>query len=352
MSAIVISGKMGNFKTYEAVSNHLFKLLKEQGRHVVTNIYGLELEENRRKIAEFLSLDFEDLNSRLHYVDNNEVFKENFFPSSQEDQNSIVRPGWAVIVDEAWRFFPHNKNLPERVLYFFAEHRHLVDVRTSLTCEIILIIQNIRTLHRDLRGLCEVNYRCKKLKTLGLVNHYEVAVYEEGDRTASFVHSRTADKRIFEMYASHSVKGAKETVSADQVIWKNPAFIRLIIFAFVTILGGAYFAYSSLFDLTGSSSVPSSDVTSTGASAPVLPNTNTNTQTQASSSKASDDTLHIIAEYRQAGIRFVLVKRQDGTVFSYAPGFSSDAGYSNSTFSRPLQDSSEVLRPTPLLQKQ
>ncbi len=225
------TGLMGSGKSYEVVSTILINALAK-GRRVVCNIDGLCEEA----ISEYIFSHFKDVKELgvLVHVSNDEVMQPGFFPTDKtvEDGKSRVRPGDLVIIDECWRFWGTGCKISSEHTEFFRMHRHYVCPDNGQGCDIAMMIQDITTLHRSVRGVVEFSTKTVKLKALGLHKKYRVEMFETGTLRGStqldtFVKSYKPE--IFPLYSSYKGGSGKEVVVDDrQNILKNRKWYFII----------------------------------------------------------------------------------------------------------------------------
>lgn len=215
-------GLMGSGKSYEVVASVILPALLA-GRRVVTNIDGL----NPDLILDYLEQvkgGKPDKFGQIVQVKNEDLLCPGFFPA--EGIDSLVQPGDLVVVDECWQFWATDKKLPPEHMNFFRMHRHYTHPETGLSCDLALIIQDLGTLHRNLRSVVEMTSRMVKLKSLGLNRSYRVEVYETykiTKKTHINTINRVYDKAIFPLYKSYAGGNGKEVVmDSRQNLLKGP----------------------------------------------------------------------------------------------------------------------------------
>ncbi|ERP72640.1 membrane protein [Yersinia pestis S3] len=160
-------GIPGSGKSYEAVCNVIIPAFTS-GRRVVTNIYGLQKD----KITER----YPDATGEIIVVDNDDVLKADFFPF-KGGEGSFCQFGDLIVIDEAWRIFGSDKDMTAEKKSFIAEHRHFTHPETGISCDLVIVNQSLSNIARFLKDKIETTYRMRKLKALGLNNHYCIDVY-------------------------------------------------------------------------------------------------------------------------------------------------------------------------------
>lgn len=224
MAINAYTGLMGSGKTYEVVCNVILPAV-EQGRRIVTNIEGIKID----LIHQHLANDRKDGKTAkdfggLVHVTNDDVHSPNFFYYGKPDEvQTIVKPGDLVLIDEAWRFWGTGNKVHPNHMIFFREHRHFVDER-RFTCDLVVIVQDIADLNRQLKNVLELTFRTTKLKALGLNKSYRVDMYESYKVRAKPLSQqiKTYNKAFFPFYSSYSGGPGKEkAIDSRQNILKQ-----------------------------------------------------------------------------------------------------------------------------------
>ena len=197
------TGLMGSGKSYEVVATPILRALR-MGRRVVTNVDGIDSDKCREFLVKTKKADIDKLGYVVHCT-NDQVLDPHFFCHGT-DHKTFCQPGDLVCIDEAWRFWGTKAKLLETHKIFFAEHRHYVHPETKVSCDLVLMVQDISMLNQGLKLLVEVTFRTHKIKSLGLNTVYRVEMYEGYKLTRPFkvsVENKKYDKRIFELYSSY-----------------------------------------------------------------------------------------------------------------------------------------------------
>lgn len=243
MAIHAITGVMGSGKSYEAVSEKIVPALRdEEGRRVITNIEGL----NYQAIADFIGKPLDYVQAHLVQVAYERPSEPAFWYDPQPDGSgtaTAVQPGDLVVLDEVWRYFNQGMKLPDDAMRFFRMHRHYVSPTNNLTCDVVLINQAMRGIHRDIRDIIEVQFNCRKLKVLGRPQNYQVSVLEGNERKPSHQFLRKYSSKVFPLYSSYTNANAKEAVDKRQSALNSPFFKVIIPMALAGILLGGYYTY-------------------------------------------------------------------------------------------------------------
>jgi zona occludens toxin len=266
MSIVAYTGLPGSGKSYGVVESVILPSLKA-GRTIVTNIplkigtLGDDYPDG--KIIPFAS-DCENA----------------FFTS-----DNIV-PGAVYVIDEAWRWFPSGlraNQVPNEEKQFFTEHRHFVG-EGGMTCEIVIVTQNLNQIAMYVKALIEETYISRKLTALGQSKKFRIDVYAgvaEGVKPAGEVVRQlfgTYKKDVFKYYSSHThnkteyTTGEEKKVTDRTNIFKSWKFRFIVLFAPLMLFGGMYSAYTQLFgsdSLSSSSRSEAPTVASTDKVSPV-----------------------------------------------------------------------------------
>jgi len=224
----VYTGLQRSGKSFEVVSNPICEAIAK-GRRVVTNVDGISNDLVRAFVAEKFKLDIDTLGHVVH-VTSEDVFSENFFPYYDDAKTShtdtIVQPGDLVAIDEAWRFWGTDNKLHKNHKSFFLEHGHFTDEKTGVACDLVLMIQDMGTLHRFVKNVVAFSFRTHKKVSLGMTNIYSIQMWEgskmvKGTLIGTWV--RKYDKKVFPLYSSFKGGADGVMVNADsrQNIFSN-----------------------------------------------------------------------------------------------------------------------------------
>ena len=129
-------------KSYEVVKSVIIAAVAS-GRRVVSNIYGL----NEDKIKAYILKNYKNVKPEqlgvLVLVDNATCVNENFLPS-MENMDTFCKAGDLVIIDEVWRVWGSDKDIPKNHRSFIAEHGHFVHPETGVMSDLVVINQTVR----------------------------------------------------------------------------------------------------------------------------------------------------------------------------------------------------------------
>jgi len=238
------TGLMGSGKSFECVRSVIVPAIAK-GRRVVTNVDGIDSEAIRAFIHERQGIPLDQLGVVVH-CQNEDVFKEDFLPHGLPG-DTFAQPGDLVCIDEAWRFWGTDSKIHANHRVFFREHRHYVHPETKVSCDLVLMVQDIGDLHRILKAVVELSFRTTKAKSLGLSKVYRVEMWEGWKQTAKArvaVQVKKYDPDIFPLYSSYTGGTGKEVAVDDrQNILKNP---KLWAMAAGVVLCGAVSLYGVL----------------------------------------------------------------------------------------------------------
>lgn len=261
MAIMVYTGVMGSGKSYEGISTAALNALR-QGRRVVTNIAGVNFEAIRDhlgplKDGAMLSED------KVAVIQSKRITEPHFFFDPEVEADSVVKPGDLVLVDEVWAFWGKDCKLSAEHQKFFRMHRHYVESGTGISSDLVVMIQDITSLHRFIRGVVETTFKFTKMKTLGLASCYRVEVYEGSRQTRATLVSASVkkyDKKIFPLYKSYDGGVGKEkTVDDRQNLLSNKWFLSVMSAAVVGLVTSCVWFYRYVANLqSGSTGKPSS----------------------------------------------------------------------------------------------
>lgn len=227
MAINVYSGLMGSGKSYECVSSVIVPAVAS-GRRVVTNIDGIHPDEVISYCVNKLGVPFAKCGSVVS-VGPEEPGQSDFFYFGKDDIQTVVLPGDLVCIDEAWKYWGTDCKLHANHVEFFRMHRHFVNPRTGVACDLVLMVQDISDLHRRLKSVVELSFRCKKLKSFGLAKAYCIQMWE-GPRQTSKGVIKTENKKynpdFFPLYSSYIVQdggsGKEVIVDKRQNVLRSP----------------------------------------------------------------------------------------------------------------------------------
>lgn len=141
---------------------------------------------------------------------------------------SIVQGGDLVILDEVWRYWADTNTISAEHMNFVRMHRHYLNDQ-GVSCDMVLMIQDFASLHRNIRGVCELVLKFQKHKNLGFSSRYSIKIYDGRPSKATLVSASAMqkyDKEIFPLYQSYDGQSGKEIATDDrQNIFKNKKFL-------------------------------------------------------------------------------------------------------------------------------
>ena len=209
------TGLMGSGKSFECVVSVILPALCA-GRRVVTNVDVIDNDACRAYCCEEWGVDLDQLGNVFHCT-NEDVKKSTFLPCGS-NESTFCLPGDMVCIDEAWRFWGTDCKLLKEHTIFFREHRHYVDEESKVSCDLVLMVQDISDLHRQLKVVVELSFRTTKIKSLGLSKIYRVEMWEGYKQTVKSrvsVENKKYDPAIFPLYSSY-VGGKGKELQVDK----------------------------------------------------------------------------------------------------------------------------------------
>ncbi len=254
MTISYLVGLPGAGKSYEAVRYYLAPALAI-GRTVVTNIFGLDIQALRSYCADVLK---SDRFGAVVSVEPAVIRSAEFWPVLAGVDHSIVSRGGIpagamLILDEAATLFPTGTKPPKEVLDFFAQHRHFVS-DDNISCDIVVVTQDIRNVFRSLVNLADFTIRCRKASRLGLTKTYQTFIYEGSKLSQSYLMGqsiRKYDKRVFPLYKSTASSGSVEVVTDKRaIIWRRPIVIFSVFVAPFLLIFLIYRAVHGFFHMS------------------------------------------------------------------------------------------------------
>lgn len=227
-----ISGRPGGGKSYEAVKNHILPAIKDK-RMIVTNL-PLNLEHIKAVFGDEALKLIHVIDGQLHsFGDKERPFSKAEHFLEYSDWINDKGQGPVFFVDECHLCMPSGSTQKE-LLEYLSLHRHYVH-------DIYLITQDFRKVHRDIRAMIELNYRCIKKTALGRTDAYILKVCQGADSNAEVVNTfeREYEAHVFPFYKSHTkTSGGKieEALAKDvKPWWKSPLILLPPIMLFIAL---------------------------------------------------------------------------------------------------------------------
>jgi zona occludens toxin len=335
MAIMAYTGVMGSGKSYEAVATAALTAFRA-GRRVVTNIAGFNYEAIRDYLGTMpdgstLAAD------RVLVIASKRITEPDFFFDPDRPADTVVKPGDLVLIDEVWAFWGTDSKLSSEHQKFFRMHRHYTESISGISCDLVIMIQDLMSLHRFIRGVLESTLKCTKLKSLGLSSRYRVEIYEGNKQrkaTLVSVFLRKYDKRIFPLYKSYDAGTGKENVVDNrQNLFSNRWFLLVMAASLIGLVASSVWFYRYLGHLRNpesgkkpdslSSSSSSSPGSASGSPQSGLPSANVN----------SNDMRLVGLIERHGGDTIAVIQMADGRVIQHRmeagviDGWRSSVGY-------------------------
>lgn len=231
MAILAYIGSPGSGKSYEVVKSVILPAILN-GRRVVSNVYGLDKDKIYQYLLKKNRKAEESKLGDLIYVENEQCLESDFLPS-MENMESFCQAGDLIVIDEVWRIWGNDKDIPKNHRSFIAEHRHFSHKETGVTCDLVVINQDVAQIPRFIKDRIETTYRIQKHFSLGLRSLYRVDVFQGAKLFKSnriTYYQEKYDKEIFSLYKSYENDNAKEVViDKRQSIFSSP-WIKMLIF--------------------------------------------------------------------------------------------------------------------------
>lgn len=323
MPITVYTGLMRSGKSYEVVSEVILSAIAE-GRRVVTNVDGISNDLIRSYVAEKRKLDISALGTILH-VTNDDVFRADFLPHYDDAKgahiDTKVQPGDLVCIDEAWRFWGTDCKLLKEHKSFFLEHGHFTHPQTGVACDLVLMIQDMGTLHRFVKNVVAFNFRTHKKVSLGFGNTYSVTCwegYKQGKQTRISESVRTYKKEIFPLYASFKGGAAGKTVNVDkrQNVFAGP---KIWLIAVTLVVVGIWSLHKIYIFFNPPQAIKETQKKSLPGSAPVAASSRT-------IQKEFSKKWRIAGDINIEGSRYVLLANEVGVLRAESPSMFNNVG--------------------------
>ena len=221
-----ISGKPGGGKSYEAVKNHVIPAIKDR-RKVVTNlplnidhfcdVYG----EHVRELIEIVDGKFHDFGAERPFSQPDHFLK-------YDDWKNEKGQGVLFVVDECHLAMPSGRAKPV-LLEYLSMHRHYGH-------DIILVTQNFKKVHRDIRDMVGLVYRAIKKSFIGRDDAYILKIHEGCTSQVVNTKERKYEPYVFKFYKSHTKSDSQVEEAHTQDItpwWRH----KIILFSAIPFLG-------------------------------------------------------------------------------------------------------------------
>lgn len=319
-------GLQGSGKSFEVVSSVILDAVS-QGRRVVTNVAGInedlihEYLINKREVA------MEKLGTIVH-IENDRIMQPEFFPDEEKPElSSVVKGGDLVAIDEAWRFWGTDSGkLSHEHMQFFRMHRHYIHPETSVTCDVVLMTQDITGLHRSVKNVIEFAFKMHKHKSLGFSKLYRVEIYEGwklNGKTRIANRQKKYDPEIFPLYQSYAGgQGMERTIDSRQNVFANKILWLYLAGTFLAMLIGGTFTWKFFHRSNPADEAKKAEK---AASASAKADSQKPVKTAAQSTEMSD-VWRIVGEYQAKDNRWIVIANQSGKLRVESPSVFSGVG--------------------------
>ena len=211
-----IAGRPRSGKSYESVAYHIIPAIKA-GRKVVTNV-TLNVPYFQKVFGNHVLELIEVVDGKLNeYGSMDRPFSK--LEDYQSDWRDADNKGPLFVIDEAHMVLP-NRQLDSKILEFYSLHGHY-------GIDIILLTQNLRKIHKDVRDMVEMTYYCAKNTAFGSKNTYTKKVRIGATTEVVNEEQRKYKKSFFPFYQSHTQSSGSvaEAMSNDiKPIWHRWPF--------------------------------------------------------------------------------------------------------------------------------
>ncbi|NAW64327.1 zonular occludens toxin domain-containing protein [Photobacterium halotolerans] len=213
----LLIGRPGGGKSYEAVVYHIIPAV-QAGRKVITNLplniahFQSVFGDGVTELIKIIETDMSDHGNINRPFSKPEDYKDDWRNESGQ--------GPLIVVDEAHLVLPISRTSVE-VLEFLSLHRHH-------GVDILLITQSDRKIHKDVRDMVQLQYRCSKNTALGSEKTYTRKVQDGCRGEVVNTSQRTYKASYFPFYQSHTASNGavSEATAADiKPIWQHWSFI-------------------------------------------------------------------------------------------------------------------------------
>lgn len=221
----LIMGRPGGGKSYEAVVYHIIPAVTQDKRKVITNLpinfeaIRLVFGDEAASLIEVRDFDFHGYGSKDRPFSKPEDY--------DKEWRNMKGQAPLHVIDEAHTVV--GRDCSSSLLEFYAMARHM-------GIDVLLLTQSDRKLHRDIRDLVEIVYRCIKNTALGSDKTYTKKTNMGCGRTNTVnIEQRRYKKEYFKFYTSHTASNhaVQEAMASDvKPFWKS----KLVFSLFVCVL--------------------------------------------------------------------------------------------------------------------
>lgn len=322
-------GLQGSGKSFEFVSGPMLDAVAA-GRRVVTNVAGINQQFVHDYLVEKRGCTPEKLGAIVHII-NARISEPQFFPDEEKPElETVVQGGDLVAVDEAWRFWGADEGkLSHEHMQFFRMHRHYVHPESKVSCDVVLMTQDITGLHRSVKNVIEFAFKMHKLKSLGFDKRYRVEIYEGwklNPKTRISDRQKRYDKEIFPLYQSYTGgQGAESAIDARQNIFANKILWFYLVGTMLFLIVGGWQAWR--FFHRGPEPSPASKSAAAAPNARPAADVASSPTVNVSPAKATNsERWRYAGEFQAHGTRWVIVADSVGRLRVESPAVFTGSG--------------------------
>jgi zona occludens toxin len=321
------NGLMGTGKSYEVVSSVIVPAVAA-GRRVVSNIRGLNNDLVRAYCVEKLEVPLDELGCIVNVTDE-DIASPDFFPDHEAaegaESSALVKPGDLVAVDEAYKIWGGDCKIHNKHKVFFREHRHYTHPDTGVSCDLVLMTQDITDLHRMIKNVIGQSFKTHKAKGIGRDDLYTVTMWEGWKQPAKHIvkdWTKTYDPVYFPLYKSYSGSKQGKELNADSrtnILGDRSTRTKVIVFVLI-----ACFILWRLFNAWWGKTHPDEDKSAAAVASSSSPTGSPATPASVPKKAAAD----LSGEYRVMGtmrvndLPYIVLSGPTGVRVELAAGFS------------------------------
>lgn len=230
-----------------------------------------------------------------------------------DSENTFVKPGDLVCIDEAWRFWGADSEIQPNHFIFFRKHRHYVHPDTKVSCDLTLMTQDISDLHRKVKYVVEMTIRTTKLKSLGFNKTYRVEIWE-GYKTNAKLKVKTEVKKydpaVFPLYSSYEGGNGKELIQDSR---QNILNSKKLWFGCIALVIVGYIAVTNIIKFFAPADKAQSSKPISGAASQSANSGQTNqTSQQAAPPTPFSNEWRVVGNFKGASGAWVVVQDSKG----------------------------------------
>lgn len=319
-------GVPGSGKTYSIVKEVVLPAV-EQGRRIVSNIEGLSEEKIHAYLKKHTKTDPATF-GKVITVNIDQAKANNFVPHEGFEEETIVKGGDLLVMDEAQMFWGYGDKLSAVHLEFLTTHRHYVDEVSKRSCDVVLATQDLRLINRKALGVVGDVFKVERRDEIGLDKVFVLYHYRGSATTqknlVQTIGPNKFDPEMFPLY--ESFKGGLGVVAR---VDKNANLLRSkkVVIGGVVVVLLALYSVTSLIEVFSAPEEPKKGEKTAGkGGAPTPTQSPAHGAAQAAPKPSDESDWRVVGHYTRDAQVFIQLRRGDAFRTLIAPkGFYIDS---------------------------